>query len=245
MQKTPQWLRWRTVVVVFSMLTYILFPVHAQTCSANRGYPGVPGIPGNHGTNGRNGPRGQAGDPGEASTDLKGSTGEAGARGPPGRSGQKGDPGETGPRGPAGPRGEMGTISASSNVPKSFFSFQRSSSTATHGATVIFDRSSLSQHGDPLPNGEFTCPIKGVYFFVYHVSAKAGEVCLSINKGLQPQVSFCDRSSHLAFLTSGSVLLELDRNDKVSVHSVQGSMVLGRPGRTDSTFTGFLLFPTS
>lgn len=244
------WLRWSTAVMVSVILTSFKTPAATQTCGASRGYPGVPGIPGSHGVNGKDGPKGERGDPGESGLDTKVQNGGLGLPGPPGRSGLKGDPGQPGPPGPSGPqgpRGERDSSAITKATQKSYFSNKRITvpsppkNTAMTFERAILDNTDPSLAGDLLKNGVFHCSIKGMYFFTYHVSAKS-LVCLNIKQGGVTKLGLCD-SSNRFFLTSGSVVLELDVGETVSLHPTEHNSVTTRVDITDNTFTGFLLYP--
>lgn len=245
-----QWLRWSTAVMVSVILTSLNTPAAMQTCGASRGYPGVPGIPGSHGGNGKDGPKGERGDPGESGLDTKVQKGGPGLPGPPGRSGLKGDPGQPGPLGPPGPigsRGERVSSASTKATRKSYFSNKRTViSSPPKDKSMTFERAMLdntdsSLAGDSLNNGVFHCSVKGMYFFTYHVSAKY-MVCLNLKQGGVTRLGLCDSSNRL-FQTSGSVVLELDVGETVSLHPTEYNAVTTRVDTTDNTFTGFLLYP--
>lgn len=252
-----QWLRWCTVVMVSSILTSLVTPVAMETnCDAYRGHPGIPGIPGAHGARGTDGHKGEKGDPGESVPGLQGPKGESGLYGPPGRSGLKGEPGNPGPPGPAGPQGPVGKTGTAldpKNTQKSFFSYRRVRNQhplpdkATNFDTPIQLGLDTSLAGDSLRGGVFHCSIKGVYFFTYHISTKS-LLCLNLKKGTETVVGFCDSPSaspNSFLLTSGSVVLELEEGDEVSVQPTKHNDMFYSPGRVDNTFTGFMLFPMS
>ncbi|XP_036381220.1 complement C1q subcomponent subunit B isoform X1 [Megalops cyprinoides] len=227
------------VVALVGVLVSLVTPSVADTC---RGYPGVPGIPGKHGSHGKDGVKGEKGDRGDDFLLAKGQKGEPGLLGPPGRSGIQGDPGMPGVPGLLGPKGERGTAMAAATSKKSFFSFKKRSNRApTKDQPIRFDLSLAD--GDTLHNGEFHCEIKGCYFFTYHVTGRT-LVCLNIKKGTVTMVGFCDSGEKGYLVTSGSVVLQLDVGDKVSVQTTENNLVMGTEG-ADSIFTGFLLFPMS
>ncbi|XP_034021187.1 complement C1q subcomponent subunit B-like [Thalassophryne amazonica] len=239
----PRWIAWSTALW---LLFLNMSPVHSQTsCDAYRGAPGIPGIPGTHGPDGRDGPKGEKGDRGEAGQPVRGPKGEPGLRGPPGRPGMKGDRGGLGPNGVPGQPGEKGRAFILSNQQNSFFSYKRMMSQIQEPDTpIVFDRNMLAdvQTGELLENGTFTSLIKGVYFFSFHMSVKS-KVCLKLMKGNEVAVDLCDNSEGF-LVSSGSVVLELDVGDKVSLQAPRyQNNIVSSHGSTSHTFTGFLIFP--
>ncbi|XP_029989161.1 complement C1q subcomponent subunit B [Sphaeramia orbicularis] len=240
----PQWLSCGTAVLLLLAQTG---PVVAQmSCSAFS--PGIPGIPGLHGPNGRDGPKGQKGDPGDADPLVRLQKGDPGLRGPPGRPGLKGDAGLPGPPGLPGRPGEKGRPFNPTNQQHSFFSYKREMVYPPELDTAMnFNKEYLEDldqqlRGDPLTNGTFTCSIKGLYFFSYHISAKS-RVCLKLMKGAEPHMTICDNSDGF-LVTSGSAVLELEVGDTVSLQPTKYNSIVTSLA-TSHTFTGFLIFPTS
>uniref|UniRef100_A0A673ZXW7 Complement component 1, q subcomponent, B chain n=1 Tax=Salmo trutta TaxID=8032 RepID=A0A673ZXW7_SALTR len=242
---------WGTAVVtVGSILASLVTSVAMEpSCNANLGYPGLPGIPGAHGANGKDGPKGEKGDPGESGLGWKRLKGEPGESGPPGRSGLQGNPGQLGPIGPAGPPGEKGSPSGVDSSLTSFFSYKRSTiQLPSKNLPMRFDGPIISgldpsMEGVSLKDGLFKCTIRGVYFFTYHLSAK-NLVCLSLKKGTETKVGFCDSSSGF-LVTSGSVVLDLIEGDVVSLQPTDNNAIITKDERADNTFTGFLILPTT
>ncbi|KAK6305836.1 hypothetical protein J4Q44_G00246160 [Coregonus suidteri] len=235
--------------MVCSILTSLAtFVAMEPSCNAHLGYPGLPGIPGAHGANGKDGLKGGKGDPGESVWGGKGLKGEPGESGPPGRSGLQGDPGQLGPKGPAGLPGEKGSPSGVNSAVTSFFSYKRNTiqpppkNTPMRFDGPIVSGLNPSLQGVSLSEGVFKCSIPGMYFFTYHVSAKS-LVCLSLKKGTETKVEFCDSSSGF-LVTSGSVVLELKEGEEVSLQPTENNAVITKDDRADNTFTGLLLFPT-
>ncbi|XP_074504022.1 complement C1q subcomponent subunit B-like [Sebastes fasciatus] len=240
----PRWLSCTTAA--FLLLVHIT-PVVTQSCSG--GIPGIPGIPGSHGPNGRDGPLGEKGDPGETGEPVRGQMGLPGLWGPPGRPGLKGDLGLSGPPGGPGQPGEKGRPFNPSNQQKSFFSYKREISHSPEIDTAInFNKEILPDldhqyQGESLTNGTFTCTVRGVYFFSYHVSAKS-RVCLTLMKGSESHMTLCDTSEGF-LVTSGSAVLELEAEDTVSLQATRYNNIVTTQSSTSHTFTGFLISSTA
>ncbi|XP_031160805.1 complement C1q subcomponent subunit B [Sander lucioperca] len=236
----PQWLSCSTAV--FLLLVHITVVI-TQSCG------GIPGIPGTHGRNGLDGVKGEMGDPGEAGQSIRGKKGSPGLPGPPGRPGLKGDAGLMGPAGYPGPSGEKGRPFNPSNQQSSIFSYKRVIPHAPElDAPMIFNRDILTESdeqlgGQRLPNGTFTCAIRGVYFFSYHVSAKS-RVCLKLVKNNVIHISMCDISEGF-LVTSGSAVLALEVGDTVSLQATTHNSIVTSQSSTSHTFTGFLIFPSA
>ncbi|XP_026205399.1 complement C1q subcomponent subunit B-like [Anabas testudineus] len=221
-------------------------PVVTQTCG---GSPGIPGIPGTHGPNGSDGPKGQKGDPGESVQPVKGQKGQPGLLGPPGRPGLKGDVGLPGRPGNPGRPGEKGRPFIAAAQQRTYFSQKRMiSQTPDLDTDMIFNSVILPElepqfQGESLPNGTFTCTIKGVYFFTYHISAKS-RVCLKLMRGAEAHMMLCDNAEGF-LVTSGSAVLPLEVGDTVSLQATRFNTMVTSMGSTSHTFTGFLLFSTA
>lgn len=236
------WLSCSTAAV---LLLLCFDPGVTQSCGG--GTPGIPGIPGTHGPNGLDGQKGEKGDPGEAGQPVRGQKGSQGARGPPGRPGLKGDAGLPGSPGNVGLPGEKGRPFDLSNKLKSFFSnkWDREESpeldtTLDFNSEILPDLDPQSK-GETLTKGVFTSSIKGIYFFIFHISARTKE-CVQLMKGSDAQVTLCDWSEGF-LVNSGSAMLELEVGDTVSLQLTHyNNMVTTQD--TSHTFTGFLIYPT-
>lgn len=182
---------------------------------------------------------------GEDTHPIKGAKGEMGFQGRPGRPGLMGDVGEFGLPGPKGPKGPRGPFKMVSEVNPVFFSNKRRQQTRTsvHQNRIIDFEEPVSPEkaGTGLSNGVFTATQSGVYYFVYHVSAKQ-TACLCMKNQDKVVLNLCDFSEGV-LLTSGSVVLELSQEDTMGVYvCTKMSQILSTD--TDSIFTGFLLFPS-
>uniref|UniRef100_A0A1A8BH31 Complement component 1, q subcomponent, B chain n=1 Tax=Nothobranchius kadleci TaxID=1051664 RepID=A0A1A8BH31_NOTKA len=241
-------LRWLTCVTAAFLLLVYLIPVQTQM-SCTEGFPGIPGIPGSHGSNGKDGLKGEKGDPGEAAQPIRGQKGVPGLQGQPGRPGLKGDVGEPGPKGTLGRKGEKGRPFNPSNRQKSFFSYKREiSSLPELNKNINFNREILPNlqqqfRGEILENGTFVSKIPGVYFFSYHISAKS-RVCVRLMKNSDGYMTLCDVSEGFLVI-SGSILLQLEVGDTVSLQTTKYNNIVTMQGSTSHTFTGFLVFPTA
>ncbi|KAJ8342738.1 hypothetical protein SKAU_G00326660 [Synaphobranchus kaupii] len=212
-----------------------------EKCSAYRGYPGVPGIPGSHGPNGKDGSNGQKGDDGDHGQLLRGQKGEPGLMGVPGRAGVQGDPGLLGEPGLPGPKGETGISTSITSTKKTVFSLKKfSKSRQIKNTAIKFDEEVVQ--GNTLTEGVFRSTMKGSYYFAYHVTGR-GTICLNIKKFSETKVGFCESQGRGFLMTSGSVVLELEVGDEVSLQPTENINSMPTTG-ADSTFTGFLLFPT-
>ncbi|RVE72522.1 hypothetical protein OJAV_G00038750 [Oryzias javanicus] len=237
-----QWLNFWTALLLLSI--HATWVTSQLPCGG--GPPGIPGIPGSHGPNGKQGLKGEKGDPGEAEQSIRGQRGDPGEKGPPGRAGWKGDNGLLGPPGPRGQPGEKGRPFNPSEQQKSFFSYRMMQQKPNSDTPIDFNRAMVSDlqpqfQGQNLTEGVFTCTIKGVYFFSYHVSVKS-RVCLKLVKDSDSRLMMCD--TYEGFLvTSGSAVLQLEAGDTVSLQATRYNNIV--PVQSSSTFTGFLIFPTA
>ncbi|MBN3303266.1 C1QB protein, partial [Amia calva] len=228
-------------VVLVSILVSLETSSASDTCSAERGYPGIPGLPGAHGPNGRDGEKGEPGEKGESSQLVKGQKGDPGEPGSPGRAGLVGDPGLPGLPGLPGPKGPRGSPMGLTQTQNAVFSFRKSSNMLPRIQSPIrFDRAILSS--DSVRGGRFTCSIAGIYYIAFTASAR-GPVCINVKKGDTEVLGLCDAAQEGYLVTAGSVVLELQKDDVVTLQPTERNSVLGSSG-SDSIFTGFLLFPS-
>lgn len=172
-----------------------------------------------------------------------------GPPGPPGRPGMQGEMGMPGMPGPRGVKGEKGSPT-SSTVP--FFSRKnppgpRSTAKKPVQFQTTYVPLTPEQTGVALEEGVFTCRKTGVYYFTYHVTSHM-TICLNIVKSEKGQeeeegtiiLDLCD-SSPGYLVTSGSVVVELNVDDKVFLQPTDNFKIEGKSS-AESTFTGFLIF---
>ncbi|XP_069004143.1 complement C1q tumor necrosis factor-related protein 5 isoform X1 [Embiotoca jacksoni] len=207
-------------------------------CTGQPGIPGSPGVHGGPGQPGRDGRDGRDAAPGEKGT--KGDTGDSGETGVRGLTGDRGDPGAKGERGQAG---------ECAVAPKSAFSAKLSQghpSPLTVGDAVRFDAILLNEQGDyNTETGRFTCKVPGVYYFAVHATVYRASLQFDLMKNGHTVASyfqFFGNWSKPASLSGGS-LLHLVPGDQVWVQMALSEYSgFYSSTKTDSTFTGFLVY---
>nr|QJA10302.1 C1q and tumor necrosis factor protein 5 [Hypophthalmichthys molitrix] len=207
-------------------------------CTGSPGIPGSPGLHGSPGQPGRDGRDGRDAQPGEK--------GERGERGEPGQSGVRG---LTGDRGDPGEKGERGTPGECAVAPKSAFSAKLSEARTTPlavGDAVRFDKVILNEQGDYNPEtGRFTCRVPGVYYFAVHATVYRSSLQFDLIKNGNTVASYFQifgNWSKPASL-SGGTLVHLIPGDQVWVQMALGEYTgFYSSPKTDSTFTGFLVY---
>lgn len=93
-------------------------------------------------------------------------------------------------------------------------------------------------------SGKFTCKVPGLYYFTYHASSR-GNLCVNLMQGrehLKKVVTFCDYVRNSFQVTTGGVVLKLEREEMVYLEATNQNALLGIEG-ANSIFSGFLLFP--
>ncbi|KAG8430414.1 hypothetical protein GDO86_017864 [Hymenochirus boettgeri] len=226
----------------------ILVPlVSSLTC--NSGLPGIPGEPGQDGKDGNDGEKGEVGYPGEVDgwkkEEQKGDRGLPGSPGKVGPKGPVGPPGLPGMPGLKGLKGDSGDYKSSL---KSAFSAQKVlSSPVRKDSPIRFDQVITNENGHyDQKSGKFTCDIPGIYYFTYHATSR-GHLCVKIMKGQsqgQKIVTFCDQVVNTFQVTTGGVVVHVNKGEKIWLEPTEKNSMLGTEG-ADSIFTGFLLFPDS
>ncbi|XP_034995610.1 complement C1q tumor necrosis factor-related protein 5 [Zootoca vivipara] len=206
-------------------------------CAGHPGIPGTPGIHGNQGLpgrDGRDGRDGAAGMPGE-----KGEVGQAGAVGP---TGERGSPGLNGFPGEKGAPGECAV------APRSAFSAKRSESRSPPLADepIVFDVVLVNEQGHYDSNtGKFLCEIPGLYYFAVHATVYRMSLQFDIMKNGKSVASFFQFYGNWPKPTSlsGGTLVRLEPEDEVWVQVGVGDYLgFYSSIKTDSTFTGFLVY---
>ncbi|XP_028596825.2 complement C1q subcomponent subunit B [Podarcis muralis] len=226
--------------------------VGADTCRGPQlipGTPGMPGAPGPDGSDGVPGSKGERGPPGgvEANRDS-GEPGEPGEPGYPGKVGPRGPAGFKGPPGSPGPQGAKGESGDYKTSLKSAFSASRGISMLPRRAQPIrFDRVHTNVNGHYESRyGRFVSNITGIYYFTYHVTSR-GNLCVQIKKGQGSRgervVAFCDYVYNAFQVTTGGVVLRVQRGESVWLEPTEKNSLIGGTEGADSIFSGFLLFP--
>ncbi|KAK9410558.1 complement C1q-like 2 [Crotalus adamanteus] len=217
------------------------------------------------------GPKGDAGRPGKPGPrGAPGEPGPPGPRGPPGERGDSGKPGlpglsmsRIGPPGAATTVGVAGSgVSGSSSPPpggevtgalNAVFSGPRIAfyvglKSPHEGYEVLkFDDvvTNLGNHYEP-STGKFTCQVRGIYFFTYHILMRGGDgtsMWADLCKNGQVRASAIAQDADQNYdYASNSVVLHLDSGDEVYV-KLDGGKAHGGNNNKYSTFSGFLLYP--
>ncbi|CAI9536185.1 unnamed protein product [Staurois parvus] len=190
---------------------------------------GAPGYPGHNGLPGRDGKDGKDGEKGER--------------------GELGDVGEQGPLGPEGPRGfpgARGEMGESPFLHHSAFSMGLTGRVPTPNVPIRFTKVFYNEqrHYDD-STGKFSCNIKGLYLFTYHLTVYMKDVKVGLYKNSKPiMFTFDQFQSNNVDQASGSVLLHLDAGDEVWLQ-IYGEDFGGIYGDNlnDSSFSGILLYP--
>lgn len=212
--------------------------IPASLCTGHPGIPGSPGVHGSPGQPGRDGRDGRDAAPGEK--------GQKGDRGDPGETGVRG---LTGDKGDTGERGERGQPGECAVAPKSAFSAKLSqtlSSSLTVGDTVRFDTIMLNEQGDyNTETGRFTCRVPGVYYFAVHATVYRTSLQFDLMKNGHTVASYFQYYGNWPkpVSLSGGSLLHLIPGDQVWVQIALAEYNgFYSSTKTDSTFTGFLVY---
>ncbi|XP_052572153.1 complement C1q subcomponent subunit C [Peromyscus californicus insignis] len=232
---------------LYLLLLLLALPLRSQASTSCYGIPGMPGLPGAPGKDGHDGIPGPKGEPGiPAIPGTRGPKGQKGEPGMPGHRGKNGPmgtfglPGDPGPRGPPGEPGEEGRYKQKH---QSVFTVTRQ--TAQYPAAnglVKFNSAITNPQGDyDTSTGKFTCKVPGLYYFVHHTSQTAN-LCVQLFHNGVKVTSFCDHMSNNKQVSSGGVLLRLQKGDEVWLAVNDYNGMVGTEG-SDSVFSGFLLFP--
>ncbi|XP_056466429.1 complement C1q tumor necrosis factor-related protein 5 isoform X1 [Gadus chalcogrammus] len=205
------------------------------------GHPGIPGSSGVHGTPGHPGRDGRDGR--DAAPAEKGEKGDRGQQGELGMRGITGDNGDLGEKGERGKEGECAV------APKSAFTAKLSETVATPltvGDAVRFDKVTLNEQGDfNRETGRFTCKIPGVYYFAVHATVYRASLQFDLIKNGHTMASYFQFYGNWPkpASLSGGTMLHLIPGDQVWVQMALGEYSgFYSSSKTDSTFTGFLVY---
>ncbi|EPY75887.1 complement component 1, q subcomponent-like protein [Camelus ferus] len=103
----------------------------------------------------------------------------------------------------------------------------------------------LGNHYDPT-TGKFSCQVRGIYFFTYHILMRGGDgtsMWADLCKNGQVRASAIAQDADQNYdYASNSVVLHLDSGDEVYV-KLDGGKAHGGNNNKYSTFSGFLLYP--
>lgn len=163
--------------------------------------------------------------------------------------GETGLRGLTGDRGDPGDKGERGQAGECAVAPKSAFSAKLSEGHTlplTVGEVVHFDKVMLNQQGDyNSETGRFTCKVPGVYYFAVHATVYRASLQFDLMKNAHTVASYFQFYGNWpkpASLSGGS-LLHLIPGDQVWVQMALAEYNgFYSSTKTDSTFTGFLVY---
>uniref|UniRef100_A0A8C0GKZ7 Complement C1q like 2 n=1 Tax=Chelonoidis abingdonii TaxID=106734 RepID=A0A8C0GKZ7_CHEAB len=211
-----------------------------QDLSANAPPPFLPG------------PKGEPGRPG------KPGPGPARGAGPPrsqraaGERGDSGKPGWPGWRWPGLARRERQGAVAARGRAAAFsgprIAFYVGLKSPHEGYEVLkFDDvvTNLGNHYEPA-TGKFSCQVRGIYFFTYHILMRGGDgtsMWADLCKNGQVRASAIAQDADQNYdYASNSVVLHLDSGDEVYV-KLDGGKAHGGNNNKYSTFSGFLLYP--
>uniref|UniRef100_A0A8D0RE35 C1q domain-containing protein n=1 Tax=Sus scrofa TaxID=9823 RepID=A0A8D0RE35_PIG len=168
----------------------------------------------------------------------------SGPPGPPGPPGYPGYPGMTGAPGVPGPPGLNGIPGDIKNCPPrqmSAFAAKLTEPFPAPSQPIVFNETLHNHQGHfSLTTGVFTCVIRGLYHFGYHVETfqRAASVGLMRN-GTQVSQGEAEAEGGYGHL-SGTALLELGQGDKVWLESKRSQAEL-EEGTIQTVFWGVLL----
>ncbi|XP_004603748.2 complement C1q subcomponent subunit C [Sorex araneus] len=229
------------------LLLLLALPLGGQAGTSCYGIPGMPGLPGSPGKDGHDGLQGPKGEPGAPAIPgpqgLKGQKGEPGKPGHPGKHGPMGPLGSLGDPGIPGPPGLPGEEGRYKQKYQSVFTVTRETSQFPEpNSPVRFNTVVTNPQGDyDTSTGKFTCKVPGFYYFVHHTSQTAN-LCVQLFRDDDRVTSFCDHKTNSKQVSSGGVLLRLQKGQQVWLAVNDYNGMVGTAG-SDSVFSGFLLFP--
>ncbi|XP_069096193.1 complement C1q subcomponent subunit C isoform X1 [Pleurodeles waltl] len=232
-------------LVLLTLIPTSLMDTDVCPCSyGTAGLPGIPGIPGKDGRDGLKGAKGERGIPAApGSHGTKGEKGDKGLKGIAGKNGPLGPPGPGGDKGSPGPKGEVGTSGSHKHLHQSAFTVARSTAeNPGKNSRVLFTKVVSNKMNDyDTTTGAFTCRIPGLYYFTYHASQTANLCVIMYLDGVM-KASFCEHLSNVAQVTSGGILLALEKGQQVWLEVNDYNGMKGGE-MEDSVFSGFLIFP--
>lgn len=216
---------------------------------------GPPGKDGPDGKDGNKGEKGDTGDPGrngnQGKPGVKGREGVIGKAGPRGLKGLRGAPGTVGKQGRKGDMGDQGTqgVSGGCNcgtAARSAFSVAVTKSYPKERLPIRFSRILLNEGNHyNASSGKFVCSIPGVYYFTYDITLANKHLAIGLVHNGQYKIKTFDANTGNHDVASGSTVLHLQRSDQVWLqifYAGQNGLFFD-PFWTDSTFTGFLIYP--
>ncbi|KAM9860091.1 complement C1q subcomponent subunit C-like [Aulostomus maculatus] len=224
-------------------------------CKGKDGHPGEPGIPGRSGLTGVKGEKGDSAFMWRHPMDsitlmMKGETGDRGLPGPIGPKGFRGNVGAAGLPGPSGTpgpdgRGVIHGDDFSQQAMSAFSVIRTDASYPQYNKIVTYQTSAVNRPADfNIATGHFTCRVPGVYYFVFHSTAKVS-TCLRIaSEALANQLGFCDYNRNYDQVLSGGVVLQLNAGQRVWLESFRDQQTVedARDIRDKQIiFNGFLI----
>ena len=176
-----------------------------------KGEQGPQGVAGPRGEQGVQGPKGDIG--------PIGPQGEKGDRGPQGEKGDAGPKGETGQKGETGPQGEQGVAGPPGVISNYSATIYSTSEQSVQNESVLTLDKTLTNNLMKVENNAIVVPAQGTYLISYSINfsqtATAGDSVLVAVNGVSNDATkrHLSKESHV----SGSVLLNLKNNDKVTL----------------------------
>ncbi|XP_016102716.1 eosinophil peroxidase-like isoform X1 [Sinocyclocheilus grahami] len=157
-------------------------------------------------------------------------------QGPPGPRGPSGEPG---PQGVAGPPGPPGPPINTTGQQSAFFASVGTILPVT-AKVVVFNRVLYNgQNHYKQTSGQFFCQIPGVYEFQFSCIGTRTLGTVTLKKNLAVQLTAETINFNTRSLAEGSVVLNLQREDRVWIEASRGANGIGR----SSYFSGHILFP--
>ncbi|XP_077997915.1 uncharacterized protein LOC144451031 [Glandiceps talaboti] len=207
---------------------------------------GSRGQPGQKGTTGIQGPKGTKGEIGQKGIDAV--EGQNGAKGDRGIKGNKGSMGGQGLQGPIGQKGEVGQVQ---QQPRVAFSVAKTTSMepVSSNQVIVYDKVySNDGNGYNTSTGKFTCPVSGMYYFMFSgmrvQNAHELLACLIKNTEQLPCIWVDDEGTREHGAASTSVIIDLQQGDEIWVR-LDSHNALYSDAEEYNTFTGYLFNHTN